>query len=36
LCRRELCADVAHVGGLPGVTCVLHTWGSDLKHLSSV
>lgn len=28
----ELCADAEHVGGLPGITAVLHTWGSDLKH----
>jgi hypothetical protein len=28
----ELCADKTRVGGLPGMTGVLHTWGSDLKH----
>lgn len=28
----ELCADTAHVGGKPGMTAVLHTWGSDLKY----
>jgi hypothetical protein len=29
---RDLCADPRQVGGLPGMTAVLHTWGSDLKH----
>lgn len=29
---RDLCADPGKVGGLPGMTAVLHTWGSDLKH----
>lgn len=29
---KELCADEANVGGLPGATMVLHTWGSDLKY----
>lgn len=29
---RDLCADAKQVGGLPGMTAVLHTWGSDLKH----
>lgn len=28
---RELCAEENRVGGLPGMTAVLHTWGSDLK-----
>ena len=28
---RGLCADPGRVGGLPGMTAVLHTWGSDLK-----
>ncbi|MEM6397550.1 MAG: transposase [Bacteroidota bacterium] len=27
----ELCAAPDRVGGLPGMTAVLHTWGSDLK-----
>ena len=27
---RTLCVD--RFGGLPGMTAVLHTWGSDLKH----
>ena len=25
------CADEVNVGGLPGLSAVLHTWGSDLK-----
>ena len=29
---RDLCAAENNVGGLPGMTAVLHTWGSDLKH----
>ena len=29
---RELCAEPGGVEGLPGMTAVLHTWGSDLKH----
>ncbi len=29
---RDLCAEAKHVGGLPGMTAVLHTWGADLKH----
>jgi hypothetical protein len=28
----ELCADPQDIGGIPGITAVLHTWGSDLKH----
>lgn len=28
---RDLCGEVNRVGGLPGMTAVLHTWGSDLK-----
>ncbi len=28
---KDLCAEERHVGGLPGMTAVLHTWGSDLK-----
>lgn len=28
----DLCADPRQVGGLPGMTAVLHTWGSDMKH----
>lgn len=28
----DLCADLRQVGGLPGMTAVLHTWGSDMKH----
>ena len=28
----DLCAESDHLGGLPGMTAVLHTWGSDLKH----
>lgn len=27
-----LCADQDNVGGKPGMTAVLHTWGSDLKY----
>jgi len=27
---RDLCAT--SIGGLPGMTAVLHTWGSDMKH----
>ena len=29
---RKVCADERNVGGLPGMTAVLHTWGSDLKY----
>jgi hypothetical protein len=29
---KQLCADECKVGGLPGMTAVLHTWGSDLKY----
>lgn len=29
---RQLCGEAQNVGGLPGMTAVLHTWGSDLKH----
>lgn len=29
---RKVCADESNVGGLPGMTAVLHTWGSDLKY----
>jgi hypothetical protein len=29
---REVFADEDNVGGLPGMTAVLHTWGSDLKY----
>lgn len=29
---REVCADKDNVGGLPGMTAVLHSWGSDLKY----
>ena len=28
---RDLCGEENRVGGLPGMTAVLHTWGSDLK-----
>ena len=28
----KLCADEDNVGGKPGMTAVLHTWGSDLKY----
>ena len=28
---RDLCGEDNRVGGLPGMTAVLHTWGSDLK-----
>jgi len=28
----ELCALPGNVGGKPGMTAVLHTWGSDLKY----
>ena len=28
----KLCADEDNVGGKPGLTAVLHTWGSDLKY----
>lgn len=29
---KELCSDVQNLGALPGMTAVLHTWGSDLKY----
>jgi hypothetical protein len=29
---KKLCAKEEYVGGLPGMTAVLHTWGSDLKY----
>lgn len=29
---KQLCAEDCNVGGLPGLTAVLHTWGSDLKY----
>lgn len=29
---KQLCAEECHVGGLPGMTAVLHSWGSDLKY----
>jgi len=29
---RAVFADEANVGGLPGMTAVLHSWGSDLKY----
>ena len=29
---KQLCAAVENVGGKPGMTAVLHTWGSDLKY----
>ncbi|MBK7410577.1 MAG: transposase [Saprospirales bacterium] len=28
----SLCEEADHVGGMPGMTAVLHTWGSDLKY----
>ena len=28
----QLCSDEDNVGGRPGMTAVLHTWGSDLKY----
>jgi len=28
----QLCGDEKNVGGRPGMTSVLHTWGSDLKY----
>lgn len=28
----KLCANEGNVGGRPGMTAVLHTWGSDLKY----
>lgn len=28
----KLCSDERNVGGKPGLTAVLHTWGSDLKY----
>lgn len=28
----KLCAQESNVGGKPGMTSVLHTWGSDLKY----
>ena len=29
---RRLCKKLKNVGGLPGMSAVLHTWGSDLKY----
>lgn len=29
---RRLCKKAKNVGGLPGMSAVLHTWGSDLKY----
>ena len=29
---EQLCAKPENVGGKPGMTAVLHTWGSDLKY----
>ena len=29
---NELCSDENNVGAKPGMTAVLHTWGSDLKY----
>lgn len=29
---KELCGGPGNVGGLPGMSAVLHTWGSDLKY----
>lgn len=29
---KRLCAGPDNLGGLPGMTAVLHTWGSDLKY----
>ena len=29
---NKVCADEANVGARPGMTAVLHTWGSDLKY----
>jgi len=29
---KKLVTDEKEVGGLPGMSCVLHTWGSDLKY----
>ncbi len=29
---KELCSDAQNLGALPGMTAVLHTWGSDLKY----
>jgi hypothetical protein len=28
----ELCKEAKYLGGLPGITCVLHTWGQDLSY----
>lgn len=28
----KVCADEKNMGGTPGMTAVLHTWGSDLKY----
>ena len=29
---KKLISDKDEAGGLPGMSCVLHTWGSDLKY----
>ena len=29
---KELCLDEKNVGGLPGMVCLMHTWGSDMKY----
>lgn len=29
---KQLVSDEKEAGGLPGMSCVLHTWGSDLKY----
>lgn len=29
---KELCANRRHLGALPGILCVLHTWNSRLGH----
>jgi len=29
---KGLCGEAENVGGLPGMSAVLHTWGSDLKY----
>ena len=29
---KKLCGNPKNVGGLPGMSAVLHTWGSDLKY----
>jgi len=31
-CVKTVATDAENIGGLPGMICVLHTFGSDMKH----